>query len=43
MIAESGSESEFAFVIGRLADGGFVELDFAPRDGSSSPSSSLDG
>jgi methylase of polypeptide subunit release factors len=38
MIAESGSESEFAFVIGRLADGGFVELDFAPRVGASSPS-----
>ena len=36
MIAESGSESEFAFVIGRLADGGFVELDFAPRAGASS-------
>jgi methylase of polypeptide subunit release factors len=43
VIAESGSESEFAFVIGRLADGGFVELDFAPRDRPSSPSSSLDG
>ena len=37
VLAESGSESEFALVIGRLADGGFVELDFAPRDGLSSP------
>jgi methylase of polypeptide subunit release factors len=38
VIASSGSDTEFAFVIGRLADGGFVELELAPRERTSSPS-----